>query len=932
MPRLLDPRWLWGIAVLPFCVLWCLGYYQYTLIESLLPARELWLWQLQGWVLLAMIALSFCAAVSMDAAGKRIGIVHLTALFGATVSYGCWIVTQLGDLFPSNVSDWLINERIYLYVPTFLMPALVYTLFAAIHLSTREDQSYSAWPNFVGALLMPLTLYLFATLGVPATRPVYDVLPEYVLIMLGVVFCTLFLFLILRAVYLLGRNRRWWSVSGHIGFRFVLTVCCPILGLVVNNTVLFSTDLSSHKGMFGNFGHPLFYMLAVLNGLYCCLPRRDGLSYRVVLFAAGCSGLPFLLYFVVIFLPFLPLSVVAAIYWGAGLLMLVPLMMLPVQLRLLRDDYHYLTRHLRRWWLLSGAILLCCLLPAGITVAYRADRAVLNEALDYVYSPAEHQRDVPAESVARIIRNIQQHRKSSRGFYGNEKLPYLSQYYAWLVLDNLTLANDKLERLSRVYLGEQPAIRPRPTRRNSLTQTELTDLSAESDWDAETGSWTSWVHLAISADTLHGELGQYDVSFQLPPGAFIDDYYLYVGDHKKHGLLSERRAATWVYNQVVNTRRDPGLLRYEGADRLRLTVFPFRRGETRRTGFRIRHREPLHLQIDGKTAALGTAEVPAPTAPVTFAGGTYLPASFKASLPMVRLAPQVHFVLDASRRSPEGESALVRRIHEFARGLPGDLPVPTVSLCGTYVRQMSYEDDWEEQLAVTSAGGFFAQRAVEQIYGNRFTQSRTYPIIIVVGADPVLDQDFSAYTTGMPFDPAVYSLHPEGRLAMYSDGPVAGYENASNSMPLPGPINTYAYPNASAPKAWLRIDNKPAIVIDEGGVEEHTISESPWTGALEQYVRYLQNRREGRTTTSDWLTEVRGSFRTGVLMPTTAFLVLENAAQEEALRRKQAQIMSADSRLDLEEVTEMSEPGWWLLLLCLPLFWYFSPALRRKNL
>jgi hypothetical protein len=46
-------------------------------------------------------------------------------------------------------------------------------------------------------------------------------------------------------------------------------------------------------------------------------------------------------------------------------------------------------------------------------------------------------------------------------------------------------------------------------------------------------------------------------------------------------------------------------------------------------------------------------------------------------------------------------------------------------------------------------------------------------------------------------------------------------------------------------------------------------------------------------------------------MPTTAYLVIENKAQKEALRSKQAETLDADPALDLEETDQMrrmSEP------------------------
>ena len=102
-------------------------------------------------------------------------------------------------------------------------------------------------------------------------------------------------------------------------------------------------------------------------------------------------------------------------------------------------------------------------------------------------------------------------------------------------------------------------------------------------------------------------------------------------------------------------------------------------------------------------------------------------------------------------------------------------------------------------------------------------------------------------------------------------------------------------------------------------LDYETLPAKSWSSALSLRGHYLRQQYAGQTGYRPWLAEVRASFHAGILMPTTAYLVVENEAQKEALRRKQAETLDADPSLDLEEeeIRSMSEPGlvWGLLLL-----------------
>ncbi len=216
-----------------------------------------------------------------------------------------------------------------------------------------------------------------------------------------------------------------------VAFALVL----PIGGLLLNRKMEFPNDFQAWE----------VYALTVANAAILLLAswwhaRRPLLSLGLL-----CATLPFTLYFFVVFLPFLPLSIIAVVFFGAGFLVLTPTVLLILHLGLLnkaRRGSHGLRL------LVGGSCFL--LLPAFFTVRGLADKAALNAALDYVYAPAitDGPLTYPASRV-NLRRALANHRSYKNGIY----YPLLSDYYAWLVFDDLVLPDDKLTRLENAFFG-----------------------------------------------------------------------------------------------------------------------------------------------------------------------------------------------------------------------------------------------------------------------------------------------------------------------------------------------------------------------------------------------------------------------------------------------------------------------------------------------
>ena len=922
MKTLLHPRWLLLVHTLPLLLLGGIAWRQYTLISSLLdPAiQQQWLFFALGY--LCLLAVGFTASMVLDARRQPTPLWVVFGLCFLTIAATATTLLYFDDLLPWDIPRWLRDDYLYFYPVTFAMPSLVYALLVGVMRTGPKPEEARAWKSFATALAIPGLAYVILQIVVPMRNIYLFPFIEQITLVSLVIGTIAFLFLLLRGCYILIARQRARLGTHRLIYLLPVSLLFPLLGLALNNGLLVD-DFLMGDGVFGDFSHPLFYLLAVTNALYLCLPRIEHATYRLLVFLAGCAVFAYIVYFVLVFLPFLPLSVIAVLVAGTGLLMLTPLMLLPICLVTLYRDYRFLRKSVRPLVLRLGGGLAFLILPLAVTVSYLGDRQVLHAALDYVYAPSEVE-SLPLDhsAIERVLAAVRQQKGQGRPMGITGTTPYLSAYYQWLVLDNLTLSDDKIATLSAVFLGTPYENRSTDPPASS-TATTLSSTTVNSKWDEQQQQWNSWLDLEIMGDSITFNLGEYETDIDLPPGLYIDDYYLYVGDRREHGILSERRAAVWVYNQIVGTNRDPGLLRYVAPDRVRLSVFPFADNELRRTGIRFIHREPVTITLEDRQITLGAPGQHPLTQPVTHHGVTYIPANHRGAGPQVQRKPVIQYILDGSRRAATDPATLSGQLDAVRSKIEATEAPGVISLAGTYPVVVKERSTLTAELAASLPGGFYAQRAMEHILKRAVEHpEETVPVMVVVGDDPILNDDFAAYLQGVPDLPYFYRYGSDGRL---TEHPLIDPTGPGNEVDiLRAPTTVYPYPSENDTWAYLTTDSTARVVVTGSSVSlPHDGGHLPdsWITGLALHGQQAAHRREGHTGYLPWLEEVRGSFRFGILMPTTAFLVVENEAQKEALRRKQQQVLESNPALDLEETRRMSEPGWWLFLLLLPLLY-----------
>ncbi|RZK49621.1 MAG: MSEP-CTERM sorting domain-containing protein, partial [Hymenobacter sp.] len=416
-------------------------------------------------------------------------------------------------------------------------------------------------------------------------------------------------------------------------------------------------------------------------------------------------------------------------------------------------------------------------------------RRVLHQALEYAYTPdyAKHY-DLDASALARTLAVVHQHKDNSWDLFMGSQQPYLSAYLNWLVLDNLTLPEAKIADLQQLFLGEKPGddfrspSRWQPTgnfaeNQPSLGQPALQQLSARSTFDANEQAWISWVDFEIANTDPSRPAAEYSTALTLPVGCWVGDYYLDVNGRREPGILAERKAATWVYAQIVNERasRDPGLLTYTGPRTLSLRVYPVVGAAVRRTGIQLLHKEPFRLAIGGRSVQLGTPPTAsAAPAPIATPGGAvvYLSAQVKQVLPLVQRQPYYHFLLDVSAGQQGQKARYAQRVQRLLQAQPLAGP-PQFSLVNTYTAPVPAGANWQAALqAFDNVGGCYLTGAVRRtLIAAQLHPTATYPRLVVVTdslAAAVLPADFADLQAAYPESDEFYVLRPDGQLEAHS--------------------------------------------------------------------------------------------------------------------------------------------------------------------
>lgn len=928
MRNLLNPKWLFLINTLPIVVLFFLFIGEYNIIKSLLNAENIELWKTFGMTLGFLGILNFCYTTLLTIKKQKVSVFYGILALLCYIPFIYLFGFYSDKIIPFSIPQWMFSGNNIIYVGTFLMPTLAYSLFVLVAHLTSERSEHNALKNFLIAITIPISWYIFSQILLPLWKPVENNFSIHFTIVFVIIGTLIFLFFLIRAVLIIAIKKTDVWQKYHLAWKIPISIVLPLIGLAVNNGNLFNSYSVNSSGIFGDFNSNWFYILALINGILICLPNLHNKLYRTVLFTARSITFAYTVYFFLVFLPFLPLSIIAIVAIGTGFLMLTPLLLFVLHINELSKDHEYLKDYFSKnvLWLISLVGFL--IIPIFITSSFLKDKAVLNETLDYIYNP-DYSKEYKIDKVSlqKTLSVVKHHKDKNQDVIFGSQIPYLSSYFNWLVLDNLTISDVKINTIEKIFFGSNSfELRPENIQNNNV---KVTNIATKSTFDKSQNAWLSWIDLEITNKSDDPWFSEYATTIELPEGSWISDYYLFVGNKKEFGILGEKKSAMWVFSNIRNENRDPGILYYLTGNKVAFRVFPFAKREARKTGIQIIHKEPISFSLDSNIIKLGNEEETIINNNKAIENVVYVSAKEKQTLKKIQRKPYFHFLLDISKNKEKNIADFTNRIErvlETNKSLSQDVKI---SFVNSYQKTITLNNDWEEIFkSQVFEGGFYLDRGIKTSLFNSYkSHSATYPVLVVVTdsiQNAVIDKDFLDFKMAFPENDFFFLVDQNGNLQPHS----------LTRNPIEPNVDTLKYHfdqtvleyEIENKKFYLPNNNHPSIILKKElfQVNEHSIKEKNWQSALTMQGKWNSQILHPETSDKEWLNLVKFSFLSKIMTPVTSYLVVENEAQKAILKKKQEQVLSSNKSLDLGEDTQrMTEPNIILLTVLLGLvLWY----------
>ena len=960
-PILLGPAALFWLWVLPLAVLLALNLQGYRLISGNMDPAHLaaahhfalagLLNLLSGLVLCAVTA----ALRSRPAPAFHRHAAWCVPLIAVIVqaTYLWLAVARADEILPRSVTAWIYPEpRFFFNQFSFAMLPLALGVLQLACLGRRQTLPRTIATSVGLVVLSPLLLFLLfqGLLSVHTPGNLTAILVATAVVVLSVLF-----FVGLVRTLLLGLQKIRTTLREGERLAIVLfAFAFPVAGLLLNRSIEFPVDFQAWE----------VYALVAVNTAILLFASFQHATRPRLSFALLCATFPFSLYFFIVFLPYTPLSLLAVIALGTGFLVLSPTILFVLHLHLLNQARLSPQLLLRPARLALIGLACALLLPGFFTARALADKAALHAALDYVFTPAIKPGDLtyPA-GFTNLRRALASHRSYKNGIY----YPLLSDAYAWLVFDDLVLPDDKLARLEATFLGTAgSAENPDPTRssrsgpfghRSSVRErtrmprapapprnVEVTQLTARTTpaGDDATSVTVTLTLTNPAPSNAFAPAAEYLKTLPLPAGIFVHGFRLHIDGVPVPGRIFEKKTALWVYTMIRDSeRRDPGLLYYRTPDELELRVFPINAGTpaTVEIDFLLpgaltadalpQFRDPAAL-----LAHLGT--LTQPQLVHTPRAGSAAAGLDRLGLPAVERPPYLHLIIDRSLD------------HGFTGDLPAALrtlrekfpatPLARITLANYDVTALVAPLTPLDTLisrpapnlnrALPLSGGLALDLALAHALRQHRDAELDHPpatpappprpvfVILSRHAAP-RTLDLACTTAWTDLIPALelHELGADGSWFSHLSPPAATaplLRLGDSQRPL-SPTRATRFASAPNPPAFTYWSPTAADWRPVPGLTTPTRS-TPWTRAVAlQLLQQDHARSPGETVPDSTLKSlVAASRETGILLPVTSYLVVENSAQWRMLAESEKQKLGQNTALAFRETP--APPALWLAL------------------
>ena len=482
----------------------------------------------------------------------------------------------------SKVDSWIVSATPTLAMMSGIMP-MIFAGVAAVALE-KLSKSKGLDIGISGALLFagPVGFYVIVefvwlvdkVLG--GSSCLLRAVLGHVLAVSLLALTFLFFVGLLRGLFQL--TRLMGQRSGRTAGVMVCALVLPFLGLALNLAIPFPAD----------FANPWPWALSAYTALVLLpKPRSDGAGLFLY-FLQSAAG-PFVLYFFLLFVPFLPLAIPAIIIVGTGFLILAPTIL-----------FRFYTREMYCYWLklretysapkvIAVAVAGFLVLPALFVVDVEIERRNFKSLLAW---HTEEDYDEPAKPMPCSQERAETIMTHVNDFAFGAEIPFLSAWRSFRVYDGMYLADHLRNELNVRVLGKKydddnwerswrngfgaDMFGTNPGRRNArgfsrwIVRPERTlefDASAEASGDA-----LYTVKVVAAPASGNKEL---ILKFKLPAGAWIEGMRLKLEDGTwKQARASERKAAEWVYRKITERRRDPSIVTLDTPTEGTFKIFP----------------------------------------------------------------------------------------------------------------------------------------------------------------------------------------------------------------------------------------------------------------------------------------------------------------------------------------------------------------------
>jgi hypothetical protein len=932
--------WLWA---LPLGILALLNLQGYQLIEGNMDAAERQRAHLMGVCNLAIFltgAIGWISRRLFDRKQSTPSILHpawATLSIMLNAAYLWFAVASMDHILPQNVRSWLYPETQFLYNQfAFAMLPLFWGILRLAGARAAAGFGRAISMSTGIAVGTPLLLYLvFNALTSIRSSSFSTVIFASMTVVAGIVMFVA----VCRSILLFGRRINTWGPLAERIAILLVGLALPIGGLLLNRSIPFPTDFQAWE----------VYALVIANcGILLLASFKYAEWPRGSLYLLSAT-LPFSLYFFIVFLPFIPLSVIAVIALGTGFLVLTPILLFVLHLSLFNKARLRIAGLRRERRVLAGCALAALLLPGFFTLRGLADQIALSSALNYVYQPSIEtgQTTYPANRL-NLRRALNNHRKYKNGI----SYPLLSPFYSWLVFDNLVLPDDKMERLEKTFFGKAGlnsnndplstpwslsgggSVRNRSRMPRSREVSHTVALQHLSVGVSSAGQGLTTMTLTFTLQNTGTQPAEYAQSLPLPAGVYVSGFRLHINGKPVPGRITEKKTALWVYTMIRDSeRRDPGLLFYNGADSLELRVFP------------VMTQQPSVVEIDF-LVPVETSELQVipmtdpvevlrqagalirPTVALTEGGVVVAGASSQPALRAVARETYLHLIVDRSAKTAFNGSlgyAITTLQKSFPKAKHARVTLANYELVNA-VEALTPLDDLANGNAnilderLLKAGGFSLDRALaEAIRQHRDLDLNRpaadglpppRPIFVVLGDSEEtrpLSLEFASQWSEFLPQLSIYQFSSAG-VPRLIEGPSSEAE-----MPLLRMAGTVrpvvanritVFPSSVGPAVIEYFD--PNLNQWRPLGEQVTHKTDQWSQAVALQLEQASQSRSPGDSDQGLKDLVKMSRETGILIPSTSYIVVENAAQWQMLEASERQKLGQNSALTFRETPSPS--------------------------